>query len=90
MSRVLPRFYRRQEERRRRDDYLGPILLGSEAVDEAVRQAVVETETAPKATLPGDTRRLRGIPVCTFGVQGTAPGTDPLQAAIRALSGRTR
>jgi hypothetical protein len=30
-----------------------------------------------RATLPGDTRRLRGIPVCARGVAGVSPGTNP-------------
>lgn len=34
-----------------------------------------------KATLPGDTRRLRGIPV-VGGIGGTSPGTDPLGALL--------
>jgi hypothetical protein len=74
MSVLLPRFYRHQQEAAQR------------AVDRAVEESVDTTPvTVARATLPGDNRRLRGIPVCTFGVQGTAPGTDPLAEAIRKL-----
>lgn len=66
----LPRFYRRQLE-----------AEDSAAVDEAVRESM-SPETAPRATLPGDTRRLRGIPMFCRGVNGTAPGTDPLAALL--------
>jgi hypothetical protein len=38
--------------------------------------------TTSTATLPGDTRKLRGIPVQARGVGGTSPGTDPLTALI--------
>jgi hypothetical protein len=33
--------------------------------------------TTTSATLPGDQRRLRGIPVQARGVTGTSPGTNP-------------
>lgn len=68
MTHILPRFYRRQQE-----------LLDREAVDEAVRESR-EQEAAPSASLPGDTRKLRGIPV--VGVGGTQPGTDPVAALL--------
>jgi hypothetical protein len=42
------------------------------------------TTTVARATLPGDTRRLRGIPVAG-GACGTSPGTDPLNAALRNI-----
>lgn len=40
--------------------------------------------TVQRATLPGDKRRLRGIPVAG-GACGTSPGTDPALATIRRL-----
>ena len=40
--------------------------------------------TATNATLPGDTRRLRGIPVAG-GACGTSPGTDPLAALLHTI-----
>jgi hypothetical protein len=71
MTQILPRFYRRQCEA---DDHA--------AVDAAVRESADPEETAPRATAAGDTRRLRGIPMFCRGVNGTAPGTDPLAALI--------
>lgn len=35
------------------------------------------TATVQRATLPGDTRRLRGIPCVARGVPGVQPGTSP-------------
>ena len=43
--------------------------------------------TTSTATLPGDKRRLRGIPV-VGGVSGTSPGTDPYRATERKLMPR--
>lgn len=72
MSVLLPRYYRRQLEREDRA-----------AVDKAVRESIdVVPETVARATLPGDNRRLRGIPVCAMGVTGVSPGTDPLAALL--------
>lgn len=73
MSQLLPRFYRRTLARQ-----------DAVAVDRAVRESIDATpSTVARATLPGDMRRLRGIPVCTFGVSGTSPGTDPLEYVTR-------
>lgn len=73
MSHLLPRFHRRTLERQ-----------DAAAVERAVRESVDATpQTVARATLPGDTRRLRGIPVCAMGVSGTAPGTDPLGELVR-------
>lgn len=36
--------------------------------------------TVARATLPGDNRRLRGIPCIARGVSGVSPGTDPAYA----------
>jgi hypothetical protein len=74
VSHLLPRFHRMQEARQ-----------DAAAVDKAVRESVTETKTVAKATLPGDTRRLRGIPVCAMGVPGTQPGSDPLAALLRSV-----
>lgn len=71
MSHILPRFYRRTLERQ-----------DAAAVDRAVRESVEMDTTVAKATLPGDKRRLRGIPVAG-GACGTSPGTDPLHAVLR-------
>ena len=67
MSRPLPR-YREDTDPRKLD----------RIIDETI---TIETTTVTKATLPGDTRRLRGIPVIG-GITGTSPGTDPHQAAV--------
>lgn len=64
MSHLLPRYYKRTLERQ-----------DAAAVDRAIAESV-QPETAPRATLPGDRRRLRGIPVAG-GACGTSPGTDP-------------
>ena len=42
-----------------------------------------EVQTVTRATLPGDNRRLRGIPCIARGVSGVSPGTDPLLAVQR-------
>jgi hypothetical protein len=70
---LLPRFHRRQLEA---EDHA--------AVERIVREAV-QTSTVARATLPGDTRRLRGIPVCAMGVAGVSPGTDPMAALLRTI-----
>ena len=74
MTPLLPRFHRRQLE-----------VEDRAAVERIVREAVPETSTVARATLPGDTRRLRGIPVCAFGVAGVSPGTDPQAALLRSV-----
>jgi hypothetical protein len=73
VSHLLPRFHRRSLAR-----------LDALAVDKAVREAVDATPaTVARATLPGDNRRLRGIPICAMGVSGVSPGTDPLAELLR-------
>lgn len=53
-------------------------------VDRAIRTSTGSDlpPTVTKATLPGDKRRLRGIPV-VGGASGTSPGTDPLAELLR-------
>lgn len=41
--------------------------------------------TVARATLPGDNRRLRGIPCVARGVSGVSPGTHP-ESSIRRTS----
>ena len=73
MTQILPRFYRSQQAR-----------IDRQAVDKAVAESIpLETPTVARATLPGDRRRLRGIPVAG-GACGTSPGTDPLAAVLRS------
>lgn len=74
---LLPRFHRRQ-------------LAAQDAatVDRAIAESIPrQPDTVARATLPGDKRRLRGIPVAG-GACGTSPGTDPLAAALRNESVR--
>lgn len=75
MSVILNRFHRHQqaiEDTRK----IGRILLETGGTPDH------QPKTMPRATLPGDTRRLRGIPVAG-GACGTSPGTDPLHQALR-------
>lgn len=73
MSLILPRYNRaalRIEDERK----VARIVLESGGSDQA--------KTVARATLPGDNRRLRGIPCVARGVAGVSPGTDP-RSAIR-------
>lgn len=74
MSRILPRFYRHTQAAED-NARIARILLETGA------HAPEPVATRSRATLPGDTRRLRGIPVVGRGIPGTSPGTDP--SAIR-------
>lgn len=66
MSQILRRFNQAME-RVEDERKLGRIL-----------QETGETpKSVARATLAGDPRRLRGIPVIARGVSGTSPGTDP-------------
>ncbi len=73
MSRLLPRYTESRVELERK-----------------IARVVFDSGTAPpptttRATLPGDTRRLRGIPV-VGGVSGTSPGTDPHSETCRRMA----
>lgn len=73
MSRILPRFsatWQRIEDERK----VARIVRESEGSE--------IPKTVARATLPGDNRRLRGIPCVARGVAGVSPGTDP-RSAIR-------
>jgi hypothetical protein len=55
-------------------------LIGADLVrqvDKITRDMGEQTPTITGATLPGDGRRLRGIPVVSKGVQGAMFGTRP-------------
>jgi hypothetical protein len=68
MSHLLPRLYaitERSEDERK----IGRILLESASAEVPA--------TVARATLPGDNRRLRGIPCVARGVSGVSPGTHP-------------
>jgi hypothetical protein len=75
MSHLLPRFtaasQRIEDERK-----IGRIVLESRDAE--------QPRTVTRATLPGDMRRLRGIPIACRGVGGVSPGTDPLAALLRS------
>lgn len=78
MSLPLPRFYAHITR-----------IHDQAAVDQAVRQAADTTPTTvQRATLPGDNRRLRGIPAVARGVAGVSPGTDPYAATERKMRPR--
>lgn len=74
MSRLLPRFHRHQEAAA--DTHHITHLIADSTPD------TTTPATVHQATLPGDRRRLRGIPVAG-GATGTSPGTDPLAELLR-------
>lgn len=67
MSHLLRRFTA-ASERLEDERKIGRIVLDAQGS---------EVQTIAKATLPGDNRRLRGIPVCARGVAGVSPHTQP-------------
>jgi len=67
VSHPLPRYTDQHLEDERK---IVRIILEAQPADQPVA-------TVSRATLPGDTRRLRGIPVIARGVSGTSPSTDP-------------
>lgn len=75
MSRLLPRFHAAadaiEDERK-----VSRIVSESESLD--------APRISNRVTLPGDMRRLRGIPMSARGVSGTSPGTSPLAALLRS------
>jgi hypothetical protein len=68
VSQLLRRFHA-HTERIEDERKIGRILIESQAVD--------IPKTVARATLPGDNRRLRGIPCVARGVSGVSPGTQP-------------
>ena len=71
MSHILPRFtITWHTDQLKIDRIIGTSTASAEGIT-----------TTSTATLPGDTRRLRGIPVAG-GACGTSPGTDPLGALL--------
>jgi len=73
MSHLLPRFYAELQAVQDAEK-IGRIIMETGPVE--------VVHTVSRATLPGDKRRLRGIPVAG-GACGTSPGTDPLHAVLR-------
>lgn len=78
MTQILARFHRHQQKIADEQKIARIVLERGGLPDEA------ELTTVSRATLPGDTRRLRGIPVAG-GACGTSPGTDPYHATVAAL-----
>lgn len=76
MTQILARFHRHQQKIAD-EQKIARIVLESGGLPDTP-----QPKTYPRATLPGDTRRLRGIPVAG-GACGTSPGTDPMHEAIR-------
>lgn len=71
---LLPRFHRfteKLEDERK----IARVILESGPLE--------VPSTVAKATLPGDSRRLRGIPAIGRGVAGVCPGTNPTDAVRR-------
>jgi hypothetical protein len=66
---LLPRF-NRTTERIHDQQTIARVILESTPTE-------TTTPTVQRATLPGDTRRLRGIPAIGYGVDGAIPGTNP-------------
>ena len=72
---LLPRF---TNTRRRDEQQIAKILLES-------GEELPVAKTFFGATLPGDARRLRGIPCVARSVAGAIPGTNPLAALMRSV-----
>jgi hypothetical protein len=72
-TQLLPRFWTSLE---RIDDErkIARIVLEADASE--------APSTVQRATLPGDMRRLRGIPISVRGIGGTSPGTDPVSVLL--------
>jgi hypothetical protein len=71
---LLPRF-NRFSEKLEDERKIAKVLMESDGVE--------IPKTVARATLPGDNRRLRGIPCVARGVAGVSPGTDPLAYVVR-------
>lgn len=71
MSHILPRFNASMQR-----------IQDAEKIGRILRETgeVGPTITVQRATLPGDNRRLRGIPCVARGVAGVSPGTHPVSA----------
>lgn len=72
MTEILPRFYREQLA-----------ALDAARLDEILAESTAVVAPIGGATLAGDTRRLRGLPVIGRGIGGTSPGSDPFNEACR-------
>lgn len=63
----------RAAQRQQREEQLARIVISTD--DTMIDPLAIATTS--RATLPGDTRRLRGIPAIGYGVSGAIPGTSP-------------
>lgn len=77
---LLPRY---TDTRRHDEQKIAKILLET-------GEELPPAKTFFGATLPGDERRLRGIPCVARGVAGACPGTNPLSALMGAENRRGR
>ncbi len=78
MSQPLPRYDTERTDRR--STIRRPSLPLERIVNDAEDRTIT---TVARATLAGDERRLRGIPVTGRGIGSTVPGTDPLAALLQ-------
>lgn len=69
----LEAMLQREKQRAQREQQISRIILQADpsSIDTTAASAT------SRATLPGDTRRLRGIPAIGYGVTGAIPGTIP-------------
>lgn len=68
----LEAMLQRDEHDRQRADQLARIVRQADATS-----IDLADDKPAGGTLPGDTRRLRGIPAIGYGVSGAIPGTRP-------------
>jgi hypothetical protein len=57
-------------------------LIMARQLKRIVIESANVTEVNPRASAPGDARKLRGLPCIAAGVCGEVPGTRPDRAAI--------
>lgn len=76
MTHPLPRFHRHQEA-----------INDTRNIDRIIAELTPTQApaTVTRATLSGDTRRLRGIPAIGYGISGASPGTNPSAETERRL-----
>jgi hypothetical protein len=67
---LLPRYHRHQE-------HASDQHAIAQAVANATGADTHQPASVPRATLPGDSRRLRGIPAIGQSVTGATPGSIP-------------
>jgi hypothetical protein len=76
--RILPRFFRQQEELESQRKITAILLETGHSVDD------LDAERGHlKHATPVDTEGLRGVPVVGRGVAGATPGSNPLAEVLR-------